>query len=85
MTISLTYVNGSAQYVHIFATGETFAPINRLSPGGRRVASGEGPIFTKVTVYAGVNGQVLDSLTFNVVPNGKYTVTFGNNNRLSVK
>lgn len=85
MRISVTYLNTSQQNIHIFATGENFSPENRLTPGGRRVATGEGPKFTKITVYAGANGKVFDSLTFSVVPNGKYTVTFGSNNKLTYK
>ncbi|MCB1024429.1 MAG: hypothetical protein KDB79_08565, partial [Acidobacteria bacterium] len=84
MRISVTYVNASRQAVHIFATGEKFSAENKLSPGGRRVVSGEGPKFTKITVYAGVNGKVIHQISFNVSPDGKYTVTFGSNNKLSL-
>jgi tetratricopeptide (TPR) repeat protein len=83
MRISVTYVNASKQNIHIFATGENFSPENRLAPGGRRTASGEGPKFTQITVYAGANGKVFDQVTFDVVPNGKYLVTFGSNNQLT--
>ncbi|MEZ5345083.1 MAG: tetratricopeptide repeat protein [Pyrinomonadaceae bacterium] len=85
MRISVTYINASKQTVHMFATGQTFAPDNRISPGGRRTASGEGPKFTRITVYAGANGKVIHQLSFNVAPDGKYTVTFGANNRLTVR
>jgi hypothetical protein len=83
MRISVTYVNASRQNIHIFATGENFSPENRLAPGGKRVASGEGPKFTKITVYAGANGQVFEQISFDVVPDGKYLVTFGANNKLT--
>jgi len=85
MKISVTYENASKQNIHIFATGENFSSENRLVPGGKRVASGEGPKFSKITVYAGVNGKVLDQITFDVVPDGKYLVTFGSNNKLILK
>jgi tetratricopeptide (TPR) repeat protein len=84
MTISITYINASKQNVHLFAQGETFSPDNRLAPGGRRVASGTGPKFTRITVYAGVDGKVIDQLSFDVLPNGDYSVTFGSNNKLSL-
>lgn len=84
MRISVTYVNASRKNVHIFATGEKISSANRLSPGRRRTASGEGPKFSRITVYAGVNGKVIHRISFNVVPNGKYTVTFGTNNKLSL-
>jgi hypothetical protein len=84
MRISVTYINASRQNIHIFATGESFSPENKLAPGGRRVVSGEGPKFSRITVYAGANGKIIHQITFKVVPNGKYTVTFGRNNKLSL-
>lgn len=85
MRISVTYVNASRQNIHIFATGENFSPANKLAPGERRTASGEGPKFTRITVYAGAGGKVVHRISFHVVPDGNYTVTFGSNNKLTVR
>ncbi|MBK9153547.1 MAG: tetratricopeptide repeat protein [Chloracidobacterium sp.] len=85
MRITVTYVNSSKQDIHMFATGENFSPENRLVPGGSRRASGEGPKFSQITVIAGVNGKVVDRLTFDVTPDAKYQVTFGSNNKLTFK
>lgn len=84
MRISVTYMNASRQDIHIFATGEKFSANNKLSPGGRRVVSGEGPKFSRITVYAGSNGKVIHQISFNVTSNGNYTVTFGRNNKLTL-
>jgi tetratricopeptide (TPR) repeat protein len=85
MKISVTYINASRRTVHLYATGERLSAVNRLAPGKRRVASGDGPIFTAITVYAkNTRGQTIHSYKFGVVPNGKYTVTFGTNNKLKV-
>ncbi|MEZ5307280.1 MAG: tetratricopeptide repeat protein [Pyrinomonadaceae bacterium] len=84
MRISVTYVNNSGRTIHMVATGERFGADNRLSPGGRRVASGEGPIFTKIDVYAfDTKGKLITTYSTPVEPDGKYTFTFGSNNRIT--
>ncbi len=86
MRISITYVNASRQTVHLFASGEKPTNINRLRSGSKRTASGEGPKFSSVTIYAySTKGKRLRTYKLNVKPNGKYQVTYNRNNTLSVK
>jgi len=64
--IEVTMINGSSSDVHLWITGESIDPSNKLAPGASRMArfTNKGKYENEefaITVYAGQNGQVLTS------------------------
>ncbi|NLD64789.1 MAG: hypothetical protein GX646_12945 [Bacteroidales bacterium] len=67
--IEVTMINGSSSDVHLWITGESIDPSNKLVPGSSRMArfTNKGKFENEefaITVYAGQNGQVLTSKEF---------------------
>ena len=67
--VEVTMINGSSSDVHLWITGESIDPSNKLAPGSSRMArvtnkgKFDGQEFA-ITVYAGQNGQTLTSKEF---------------------
>ena len=67
--IEVKMTNGSSSDVHLWITGESIDPSNKLAPGSSRMArftnkgKFDGQEFA-ITVYAGQNGQTLTSKEF---------------------
>lgn len=67
--INVTMINGSAADVHMWTSGESIDPSNKLAPGASRssvfdVKDKHTNTEITITVYAGQNGQVLTSKEF---------------------
>jgi len=67
--IEVTMINGSSSDVHLWITGESIDPSNKLAPGASRMSrfTNKGKYENEefaITVYAGQNGQVLTSKEF---------------------
>ncbi|MHC1731321.1 MAG: hypothetical protein AB9888_04665 [Bacteroidales bacterium] len=67
--IEVTMINGSSSDVHLWITGESIDPSNKLAPGSSRMArfTNKGKYENEefaITVYAGQNGQILTSKEF---------------------
>lgn len=69
LEVDVTMINGSASDVHLWISGESIDPSNKLAPGASRRArfSSKDNLTNEdlvITVYAGQNGQVLTSKEF---------------------
>ncbi len=69
LEVHVTMINGSASDVHLWISGESIDPSNKLAPGASRRAifSSKDNLTNEdmvITVYAGQNGQVLTSKEF---------------------
>lgn len=77
--IEVTMINGSSSDVHLWITGESIDPSNKLAPGKLRnyvwdVKDTENFPEITFTIYAGQNGQTLTSKQF-VLPNATGSLT----------
>ncbi len=87
--VAFTLKNSSDEDVHLWISGESIGPSNKVSPGGKRSAyksfvDDEGKSIyaddqsAVVTVYAGRNGSVITSEIYEMDANksSKFTVSF---------
>lgn len=77
--VEVTMINGSSSDVHLWITGESIDPSNKLAPGKLRnyvwdVKDTENFPEITFTIYAGQNGQTLTSKQF-VLPNATGSLT----------
>ncbi|MGE5348886.1 MAG: hypothetical protein ACM3NP_06390 [Actinomycetota bacterium] len=79
--VEVTMINGSSSDVHLWITGESIDPSNKLAPGSSRMArfTNKGKYENQefaITVYAGQNGQVLTSKEFTRNAEVRLTVRY---------
>ncbi|MDQ7824965.1 MAG: tetratricopeptide repeat protein [Candidatus Eremiobacteraeota bacterium] len=57
--VYVTYKNRSSGNIHMFATGQTFSPANRLMPGEEKMLRFRVGSDGRVTIYAGRDGHII--------------------------